>query len=151
MVERQVRSIGKIPKSVSSLSTEEEVLRDIKKQNFILIFHHYNNGSCGLCEINNSKSSEKMIWIFDKMTKSSPDTLGSILKKGKEKPVIKRSEAEGDYKKLFNTVPRDIDVLYESSQFQGNSGRIFFFTVTGSEQDRRNFLSVVSVNTEHFN
>lgn len=137
-LEMSKRSRDKIPGTVAILSLEEELFQEINDSTFSLVFEHYDNKMCGIPQITNNSEAEKIINIFKRISKSTPNIIQKVIKN-----TIRKEEAENDYAKLFSHLPEDIDKIHEA-QFSG-TGRVFFFTVEG----KHNFACVVSINPNH--
>jgi len=139
-IERSERSRYSIPKEVTFVPFEEQLLSSISSSCYVMVFGNYNHTQCGLLELSQSNESEALIKKLDSMSRSSPASRQSIIG-----GTIHRKESDGVYKKLFETVPIDVDCLYELC-FAGE-GRIFFFTLETVQQ--RNFVNIVSIKRNH--
>jgi hypothetical protein len=137
--ERALRSREKIPGDVAIPDIEEELLQELGSSPFSLIFHFYNKHMCALEKISKALESEQIVAILDKLSKSRPNTFMSSVR-----DTVHRKQAQNDYLKLFSTVPKDTDSIYEMDFC--DTGRVFFFTVTGKQ---KNFACIVSINPLH--
>lgn len=137
-LEMKKRSRDKIPGTVAILPLDEELFQQINDSTFSLVFEHYDNGICGIPQISTNTEAEKIIGIFKKISKSTPQNIQQVIR-----DTIRKEQAENDYRKLFSHLPEDIDQIHEANF--SSSGRVFFFTVAG----KHNFACVVSINPNH--
>jgi len=137
-IEIKKRSRSKIPGTVAILPLDEELFQQINASTFSLVFEHYDNGICGIPQISTNSEAEKIIEIFKKISKSTPQNIQQVIGN-----TIRKEQAENDYKKLFSHLPEDIDRIHEANF--SRSGRIFFFIVAG----KHNFACIVSINPNH--
>jgi len=137
-LEMKKRSKYKIPGSVAIPTIEDELLEKINDSTFSLVFEHYDNNICGITAITKRLEAENIISTFKEISKSTPQNIQSVIR-----DTIRREQAENEYKKLFQHIPDDIDLINEAKF--SDSGRLFFFTVIG----KRNFACVVSINPNH--
>lgn len=137
-LEMSKRSRDKIPGSVALLPLDEELYKEINESTFSLVFEHYDKAICGLPKIATTSEAEKIIDIFKRICKSTPQNIQQVIR-----DTIRKEQAENEYKKLFQHIPEDIDQVHEAG-FSG-TGRVFFFTLSGNH----NFACVVSVNPNH--
>ena len=138
--ERSERSRYSLPKEVTLLRFEEKLLREIENSCYVMVFGNYNHNQCGLLELSQANEAKALVKRLDALSRCTPARKQSIIN-----GTIHRNKAEGNYAKLFDTVPKDIDTIYESS-FAGE-GRVFFFTL--ETQEKRNFINVVTVKRRH--
>ncbi|MBP9819164.1 hypothetical protein KBC79_00295 [Candidatus Woesebacteria bacterium] len=138
-VERSIRSKYKIPGSVAIPTIEEDLLQKIGQSSFSLIFHYYNHNICALTKVNTTSQAEQIVKILDNLSKSTPNNVHDLIRDS-----IHRKNAQGDYARLFSSLPEDTEIIHESSFC--DEGRVFFFTINGIKQ---NFACVVSINPLH--
>lgn len=119
---RQAAKLGegdtKIPAQVTNMP--DGLREHIGDDKFRLVFEYYDHSQCEMVSLDKD-SMKRLFNTFAKITKYDQTNISKLCRPD----PVKRKGATGDYKKLFNNLPDDFDVLMEVD-YKG-SGRIFTY------------------------
>lgn len=139
LIEQKIRCKYGIVGSQALPNTANILLKKSEKQCFRLIFDYYNSNLCEINKLNKGKI-KKFIELLKRISNSDYIGINNLTK-----DTVNKNKAEGNYKKLFNNIPDEIDTIEEIKL--SDSGRIYFFRISANEQ---NYACIVTVALNHF-